>query len=106
MDCRGDCLGSQACAGNAVEMHGSRAQRGKIGGKINDAESLQPTKKWCGSGVNPDGLCFGREGRNAKGPIAEPRAKRAGDKKGPGALPPLAPKTRGARRLCTPISGS
>src|SRR5687768_7277751 len=44
---------------------------------------------------------FGREGRNAKGPIAEPRAKRAGDKKGPGALPPLAPKTRSARLLCT-----
>src|SRR5687767_15486506 len=42
---------------------------------------------------------FGREGRNAKGPIAEPRAKRAGDKKGPGALPPLAPKTRSARLL-------
>src|SRR5687767_14582188 len=44
---------------------------------------------------------FGREGRNAEGPIAEPRAKRAGDKKGPGALPPLAPKTRGARLPCT-----
>src|SRR5688572_22304880 len=45
---------------------------------------------------------FGREGRNAKGPIAEPRAKRAGDKKGPGALPPLAPKTRSARLLASP----
>src|SRR5687767_4806700 len=45
--------------------------------------------EWC--------VSLDARGGTRMGPIAEPRAKRAGDKKGPGALPPLAPKTRSAR---------